>query len=483
MKLQNGHASYARRWLYIALIGSTSCYRLMTMLLDESRKSVLWISYPFPPAVSAGVFRSARFVKYLREFGWTPFVFTLKMDKKIAVDPTLTDLIPEGIEIESAHIWRPDQWKNLLWGKQRKENQASRKESVRLSLLPNNGHASVNPSAIKRCYRDLRERLLATPDPKIWWAIPSFWQAYRYLRQHRPSVIFSTSPPNSSHLLGLWLKRWSGLPLVLDFRDPWTRSPWVKPQSKYLAAVHRRLERSCVEAADAIILNTTNAREEFIDFYGPQYADKFHTVYNGYDPELLEHAQMLQESYQNPAGKEPLKLCHIGTIYGRREIRPLLRAIAQVVSSGQNIEFEHVGIVNVDYDLDEFIRRNELARHVTISAPVAHEEALARMATADALLLIQPDGYLQVPGKLFEMILFSKPILSLTGEGTTRDIAEQYNLGPLADPADEQSIVKALEALCQPSAAMPVKWDAVRSRFNGRNQTAELARIFHDVCH
>lgn len=337
----------------------------------------------------------------------------------------------------------------------------------------------MSPLCVRARIRVLRQLIFATPDEFIWWARPAYHKALRFIRQHKPEVIFSTAPPHSSHLLGLWLKRRTGLPLVLDFRDPWTRSPWGNPQGAHLHDVNCRLERECVEGADAVILNTERTRQEFADFYGPSQASKFHTIYNGFDPALQTQIQeFIVAGTRVDEPSAPLKLCHVGTIYGRREIRPMLEALRQVTAAGRNVTFEQVGLVKVDYDLPDYIKQQRLESTVRVIPPVPHSEALERMAAADVLLLLQPDGQLQVPGKLFEMIMFRKPILTLTGEGATRDVVSKYHLGPVADPQDIAQMAGALTSLVNGGEEEKADWVGALAEFNGRNQTGSLAALF-----
>ena len=81
-------------------------------LLEESsmrERSLLMISYAFPPSSLAGVFRTLRFVKYLPEFGWKPLVlatapeaFNPEWD-----DPTLELSIPAGTFVERTKVYSP----------------------------------------------------------------------------------------------------------------------------------------------------------------------------------------------------------------------------------------------------------------------------------------------------------------------------------------------------------------------------------------
>lgn len=446
------------------------------------RNKVLWISYPFPPAMSAGVFRSVRFIKYLREFDWEPLVLTVRPAAESALDLSLVEYVPQGTIVEATRMWRPDQWTSLVvpW--------RSKKPAVRTELPVSTSSVGKkvdrDASWFRRKYRYLRQRVLATPDPKIWWARPSFRQALKMIREYSPNVIFSTAPPHSSHLLGVWLKRRTGLPLVLDFRDPWSRAPWQGDRcDDALAKTNAKLERLCVSSADAVILNTQRTQQEFEEFYGPAFQGRFHTITNGFDPALPE---LIHTSCQHAPTGTPgcFSIFHVGTIYGQREIRPFLNAVKSLVQNGIPVRFEQIGLVKVDYDLTRFIQDLGIEDHVRIRAPVTHREALMHMFAADSLLLVQPGSELQIPGKLYEMILFRKPIISLTGEGATCDLIKRYSLGPVANPFDESAIAKVIEETisCKhPSQSQTANREAAIRDFNGRNQTEMLAKIFDDL--
>jgi hypothetical protein len=48
-----------------------------------------------------------------------------------------------------------------------------------------------------------------------------------------------------------------------------------------------------------------------------------------------------------------------------------------------------------------------------VTTVVSHDDAAAAMLGSDALLIVQPQTVLQVPGKLFEYLLTGRPILAL----------------------------------------------------------------------
>jgi hypothetical protein len=62
-------------------------------------KKVLIITYYWPPSGGAGVQRWLKFVKYLREYGWEPMVYTPENPEPPDVDETLFKDIPENLTV------------------------------------------------------------------------------------------------------------------------------------------------------------------------------------------------------------------------------------------------------------------------------------------------------------------------------------------------------------------------------------------------
>ncbi len=70
-------------------------------------KKVLVITYHWPPSGGITVLRCLKFVKYLRNFGWEPIVFTAKNASYQFLDYSNKKEIPEGIEIHKVPIFEP----------------------------------------------------------------------------------------------------------------------------------------------------------------------------------------------------------------------------------------------------------------------------------------------------------------------------------------------------------------------------------------
>jgi len=70
-------------------------------------KKVLIIAYYWPPAGGPGVQRWLKFSKYLPENGWAPTLLVPEGAAYPVLDASLTEEIPEGIDVVKVPIFEP----------------------------------------------------------------------------------------------------------------------------------------------------------------------------------------------------------------------------------------------------------------------------------------------------------------------------------------------------------------------------------------
>lgn len=444
-------------------------------------RRVLMVAYTFPPATSVGVFRVLRFVKYLPERGWQPLVLTVDpAARNERVDPALAAQVPLGTRVERVWPVRPDEslkrWFPFLGRRAKTAAAAARATTGREDIEP----MSYAPGSIPLTWRRrIGDLLFATPDDKVGWAWSGWSPACRLIRRERPAVIYATGPPFTAHLLAALASWRTGVPLVLDFRDPWSRCPWGPrkdiPSSQRMLV---RLEAWCVRRARRVVLNTERLCQEFRGFYPGEPAEKFLAISNGYDPALAAEVERLTAQ---PAAAEPGPpvLLHPGSLYLKRDPRPVLAALAELKQQGLPVRFVQLGPCDPAFRAAERASELGLADLFRQEPAVPHQQLLGRMHAAQLFLLVQPGTALQIPGKLFEMLLFGKPIVTLTDEGETADLVRQYELGPVARLDEPREIAAAIRAALAPASgvAPPARAAAVAA-FDGRALAQRLADVF-----
>ncbi|MGB7324029.1 MAG: hypothetical protein WBD31_04100, partial [Rubripirellula sp.] len=173
---------------------------------------------------------------------------------------------------------------------------------------------------------------------------------------------------------------------------------------------------------------------------------------------------------------------HPGSVYRNRDPRTIVDAIATLRQSGLDVILEQVGFCDENFDLQNYAMKKGVSDLIEVKPALPHDQMLRRMAEVDGFVLLQPGTALQVPGKLFEMILFRKPILAICVPGAVSNIVEQYRLGTIAEAGDVQQITSAIRkmATAVPSQSL---WNEAQMKFDGRRLTEEMATVFEDAVH
>lgn len=452
-----------------------------------SQRRVLVLSYYCPPAASAGVYRTLRFVRYLPEFGWQPLVVTVSPEAlhHQRRDSSLDRLMPEDTVVARTTVWRP--WestarmvKSLFGGGSKTVPEAK----ANVSQPAKSDGTPPKRSRLMRTADAVRDLLFETPDAHIGWMVPAIRAALPLVRQFRPEAIYSSGPPHSSHLIAVVLRRLTGIPTVIDFRDPWARTEWDDNACRSVRGTAQRwLEQICVSAADRAILNTGRLRDEFQTSYRRAFRGKFRVITNGYDPELRIHVEKLLAETTPASPSDVVRLCHPGAIYGRRTLRHLVAAIGELVGTGRRVVMEQIGGIGEAAELLRYASEHLPPDCLQLLGQLPHDQTLSRMAAADILVVVQPDTSIQIPGKLFEMMPFRKPLLALTQQGATADVIERFGLGIVVDPNDPQAIASAISKLADDwsSQTETAEWDKALGNFDGRHLTGKLAGVLDEL--
>jgi glycosyltransferase involved in cell wall biosynthesis len=158
----------------------------------------------------------------------------------------------------------------------------------------------------------------------------------------------------------------------------------------------------------------------------------------------------------------------------------LVTAIELLAGEGHTVRFEQIGRVRDHARICNEVKQRGLGQSVHVRPRLPHDEALRRMEAADLFVVIQPNTSIQVPGKIYEMLMFRKPIVALADDGATADIVHQFNLGVVAPAGDPRQIADAiLQAWhrCR-SSGTEGGWTDALAAYDGCNLTGELAARF-----
>ncbi len=352
-------------------------------------KKVLLITYYFPPSGGAGVQRWLKTIKYLPEFGVEAIVLTV--DPAVAsypqVDESLCADVPSSLKVYTTKT---------------KEILSLYKRVSPNKQVPYGGFANEpNPTLLQKISRFIRGNFFL-PDPRRGWNKFALAKAKELIEIEGITTIVTTSPPHSTQLIGLELKKqYPNINWVADLRDPWTDIYYNQDLYPTSWAQKRNLnyERSVLLSADRIITVSEDCKRLFAE--KADVADKITVVPNGYDESDFEENKLVKgEVTPNYI------LSYVGVMAPQHNLLPL----KALVSGRKDIKLRFVGVVSeeIQQEIKSWGVSTELIPYVS------HKEAVNYMQDSDVLLLFIPnvpnnEGILT--GKLFEYLASGRKIL------------------------------------------------------------------------
>ena len=366
------------------------------------------IAYQYPPeGSSSGVLRTLKFSKYLPINSWIPHVLTLKESFYPVKDVNLLKEIPPEAVVH------------------------------RTFALDSGRHLAI---------RGRYPALLAIPDRFVSWIPFGVAKGLQVARSADVNVLYSTSPPPTTHLIAASIKALTGLPWVADFRDPWIEEGLHPRPGTIRYRFEKKLERFVVHGVDRLIVTTSYLRREFLSRYPELRKEKVHVNCNGYDEADF---QELEYSKQN----SHFEIIHAGLVTPEfRDPFPLLKAVSSLIADGElqydetRVRFLGGGSYLLSERFKKDVERLRLEGVVRVDGRVPHQEALQSLGRAAVLLLLQAsdDTRSLIPAKAFEYLRIGRPILALTLKGATGDLLQDMDQCYIVAPNDQRRLREAV---------------------------------------
>lgn len=406
------------------------------------------VAFHYPPlASSIGALRSHAFAYYLPHYGWHAHVLAPAIRAYSDIDREAGPTAAASLH----RSWALDAKRHLGW-------------------------KGRYPASV------------AVPDRWASWAPAAITAGLGVIRRYPIEAIWSTYPIATSHVIGAVLARLSGLPWIVEYRDPVSAAtaPWIQRWSQH------SIERHSARQARQLVFVTQGAMDDFGQRY-PESAGRLNLIPNGYDESLdLE----ISSGREPRAPDAPLKLVHSGHLYPEgRNPTELFKALAQLKHDG-SVDASRLQVTfrnaHEDGNYQAEIDRLQLDDMVTLAPRIGHREALIEQRQADGLLLLQGAKFnRQIPAKVFEYLRSNRPILALVdNDGNTAKLLGELGGGLKVALDDSEAIAKGLMQFLaalkddatddDQSMPWPVDTEALTS-YSRASQTRVLAELLDRV--
>ncbi|RKX26562.1 MAG: hypothetical protein DRP45_03260 [Candidatus Zixiibacteriota bacterium] len=337
-----------------------------------SRK-VLLICYYFPPLGLGGVGRPLNLFKKLPDYGWDCHILTVKPVAYRAYEPELLDTLDKS-RIHRSGSHDPQRLLYLLGVRQVKAATISKGRSVSEKFFP---------------------------DSKVGWVKPAIRLGRRLCKKHRYDLLLSTSPPISSHLVGLQLKKEFQIPWIADFRDYWTAHKIEDSYSdaEAVSRAKRLLDSIGQETTAITAVNGTVA----------DYCGKAKVITNGYDSDLAN-------DWKSPPGTDRFTIGLLGHQHDTREIEPLLKLLCALRDHNPK-QFNSIRLLQVG-QMDEGWFRQLLCDHgleldTDLRGRQGRRDTIRILSQSHLFYMGVPTegGDVFLPGRTFDFLASGRPLL------------------------------------------------------------------------
>ena len=423
----------------------TAPYLLENSIKHDKSKKVLMIAFHFPPQTgSSGLQRTLNFVKYLPLYGWKPTVVSAHKRAFNQCSDDLINTIPPGIDV------------------------------MRSFALDSARHFAVGGKY---------PGILAIPDRWSTWWFGGVYSGLRAIKRDSPTVIWSTYPIATAHMIGATLSRITGLPWIADFRDPMINGKYPSPK------IQRKswswIEARAMNYATRCIFTTERAAQSYKSRY-PDASHKCIVIENGYD----------EESFSNngkcliKAAAEDILMLHSGIIYpGDRNPSCFLLAIKDLLLDNKinkiKIRFR---ASHHERELSALVESLQMEDWVELAPSIPYSDAIEEMQSSSLLLVFQGKNFnTQVPAKIYEYLRAGRSILGLVDlQGDTARKLREFDGVHLADINSVENIKgEILSWLSQRDslvAASAIESNLTKiKKFSREKQTYLLSYIFRSV--
>jgi glycosyltransferase involved in cell wall biosynthesis len=389
---------------------------------------VLIITYYWPPSGGAGVQRWLKFSKYFPEFGWEPIILTV--DPSYAAypvtDDSLINELPSTVKVfktsarDYFSIYKKDKTK-----------------------IPAAGFANSVDNTLKgKILRFIRGNFFI-PDPRRGWNKYAFDKACEIIEAEGIKHVITTSPPHSTQLIGLKLKKkFRDIKWVADLRDPWTDIYYYQLFYPTIISkmIDRRYENQVLALSDSIITVGKSLKALFSSKI-PEADAKIEIITNGYDEDDFASLK--------PSNPEIFTVTYTGTLSDVYPIDGFLDALQRTNDKMNDFRLKFIGAVSSK--LKDLILSKILSSRVEFIPYVDHTAAIKYMADSTALLLIIPDHQSNnsiITGKLFEYLATGKPIICIGPvNGDAAEIINESGHGMTFSYMDSKGISDYLSSL------------------------------------
>ncbi|MFX1258128.1 MAG: glycosyltransferase [Promethearchaeota archaeon] len=372
---------------------------------SKNTSKFLYIAASFPPLIGNGGLRALEFSLRLIENNIFPIILTRKKLKNEMIHSSFIKRIPRSLNIVRAHV---------------------------LNFSTKTFRQIFTPIFRFDYYFD--------------WLPFAYKKGKKILRKDKNiEFIFATGPPFSTFIIAYYLKKKFKIPLIVEYRDPWSYYPYIKKnEQKINKKVDLRYEKKILKSADVIITVCSELNLFLINKFPFIKNKPIYEIANGLN---------LKEIVETPLKRKSNEVIFTftGKLYGIRTIVPLLKIISDLKKEGYFKDFKFTLKIFGSYreNLPFIIKELEIQDLIYLGSFIQRLRVFEELSKCDLAVHIGENfNYPTLAFKVWDYLSMGKKILYLgLNDSYTAKFLKETNFGitiPLNNLKKGKSILRNL---------------------------------------
>jgi hypothetical protein len=422
-------------------------------------KNILMICYYYPPLTDVGCIRSVAFATFFKKFGWNPYVLSVKNPDKeycsVGNEKTPKD-IPVFYSFSLFNVFKILCFINgIIW--------------KFFSLF--------NIKLKKFIIWDY----VCIPDIFVGWIPLAIYNGLKIIKKEQIDLIYVSVSPVSSAIVGLFLKKITGKPVILDYRDPFgvDLGKYQPGLSKgfFRKNVNKWMDNFFIKRCDLFTV-TTKETEELYRWQFPAVNNKIHTIYNGFDHFLLY-------KLNNTDKFSKFTIIYTGNFYFEIDYKYFIDGLFFLknknIINKDNFQFLFYGEVKKEFA--EKIKLYALEELVVFNGRVKYFEVLGEIQRSHFQLLriIQP----MISTKFFEGIALNIPFIATVPKGEVEQLIRKYSPSSyiITDESAEAVALSIIDAMkmYENNSVLNNDVDKFLANFSREKAARDMVHLFESV--
>lgn len=355
-------------------------------------KSILIISYYFPPSNMVAALRIYSFAKYLSAYGHRITVLCCQH----RVDDAKSDLDFDCSSFKVVPVEHGGMGgRNIDYYYQ---------QSIKADHGLSRFFWKTKDSVIRLLARVKNWLFGNLFMPEDFWVLSAWRRTKSLLEKDTFDIVVTSSGPISCHFIGYGLKNTHGVPWIADYRDPWLKNPnWPDPVGA-VSRLQSKLQAKLNDSADFLITVSGQLSKDF--FTG--YSSKVCIIENGYFPEDVSNAFFRSD--------DTFLITYTGTFYDTSyKCDQFFEGVRQAVGHAKIERNMHISFIGCNTDIiHSTAEKYGLGNLVTVHPKISRQESLTVQRNSDVLVFFSSSNPMYggfYSTKIFEYIISGTPII------------------------------------------------------------------------